>query len=271
LLRRLYREAFLRVRLSKPVTRMRGPFYGQNHDVIQLDITYSCTLKCFRCNRQCSQAPSDERISPGQVQKFIDESVRANRRWRYIRIIGGEPTLHPELIAITGMLAEYKNRFSPETMLQLETAGFGEECAEMLSRVSPGIQVYNTTKDSPYQKAFVQINIAPVDLRGLRGVDFSNGCINKNRCGLCLTPYGYYIDGQAGAIDRVFGFDIGRKTLPDRSDMLNEQSEALCRYCGEFWHNIIGRPMRLPGGDISKTWQRVLDNYRKAPPKLPKY
>ena len=114
------------LRFLKPVTKLLGRKNKITHDIIEIDITFACTLKCTNCNRFCSTAPTTEAITVPQIQKFITESVKKNTSWRQIKILGGEPTLHPDLMVILDLLINYKEKHSPKTELQLYTNGFTE-------------------------------------------------------------------------------------------------------------------------------------------------
>ena len=86
----------------------------------------------------------------------------------------------------------------------------------MLSLPLPGVHVNNTAKVTNVQPEFQTFNVAPIDLEGYQGANFSNGCMITQICGIGVTPYGYYPCAVAGAIDRTFGLNLGRKTLPER-------------------------------------------------------
>jgi len=45
-------------------------------------------------------------MSVEQIQKFINESVDNNVKWERIRVMGGEPTLHPDIFEILNLLLE---------------------------------------------------------------------------------------------------------------------------------------------------------------------
>jgi hypothetical protein len=103
-----------------------------------------------------------------------------------------------------------------------------------------------------------------------------------------LTPFGYYPCAIAGAIDRVFGFDKGRKHLPDPDDVMLDLFSVFCRLCGHFLENQ--RPLwpdrrnngeenledaectvKTDGEIMSPTWITAYESYNKKPPELTKY
>jgi len=84
------------LRVQSWVTWILGPEYYRNLSMIEIDITYACNLRCYNCNRSCTQAPTVERMTVDQIKKFVEESKASNLQWKRIRILGGEPTLHPD-------------------------------------------------------------------------------------------------------------------------------------------------------------------------------
>lgn len=254
-------------RVKKGVTKILGPLYKRSRDHLEIDITYYCNLKCYDCNRSCAQAPTNEHITAEQIKKLIKESISNNVQWKRIGILGGEPTLHPQLFEILNLLLDYKKIFSPKTQILLVTNGYGERVKETLSKIPKEIEIRDTRKTSIIQPYFRSFNVAPIDQPGYRNADYSNGCQVMSTCGMGLTPYGYYPCAMAGGIDRVFGFDIGRKELPSPDDSMRDQLKVLCKLCGRFkHHNKLINPKA-----VSLTWEKAYEKYRAKRPVLTRY
>ncbi len=246
-------------------TRLLGPRWRRKGRTVQLDITYSCNLKCYNCNRSCEQDPSNDGMSVEQVHQFLEES-RANRiQWRRIDVLGGEPTAHPQFMEIIKLLLEYRDQFAPQTRILLWTNGLGDHVNRMLSLLPPGIEVENTAKTTKVQASFQTFNVAPVDLKEYDGAEFSNACPVLTTCGLGVTPYGYYPCAVAGAIDRTFGLNLGRKELPKLTDPMTEELRAFCSRCGLF-KPPTGE--QLSGPVMSPTWEQAYARSRGNAPKL---
>jgi len=261
----LYRLSNL-VRVSEPVTKLLGPEYKTSLDLIEIDITFKCNLKCYNCDRSCTQAPSDSTMSVEQIRKFIDESIANNKHWSRIRILGGEPTLHPDLEEILRILLDYKEKYSPSTWLELTTNNFGPEVNRKLLKVPRKIYVNNTSKTGRFQKKFEAFNLAPCDNMMYAFTDFTNACWITNDCGMGLNRYGYYQCGAAGSIDRVFGFNIGLKKLPMDQFEFTKQKNNLCNLCGHFARRrFVPRNLCKPvnGEPKSNKWILAYDNYLK--------
>ena len=126
-LKRLCRHA----RITRAATALLGPQYRACRDIIEIDITYECNLKCLNCNRSCRQAPSAERMELSQIERFVEESRRRGKVWRMIKVMGGEPTLHPELAAILRILLEGCAR-PHGTSVVLVSNGFGTQAREII-------------------------------------------------------------------------------------------------------------------------------------------
>jgi hypothetical protein len=262
--------------------------YSRSQNLIEIDITYNCNLKCYNCNRSCTQAPSTDDMTAEQIYKFINESIIKNVQWKTIRILGGEPTLHPNLVTILRMLNNYRIEMLPESTIQLVTNGFGRKVNERLSKIPDGIDIENSGKTSRVQITFHPFNIAPVDVDRFKDYDFSGGCWIASECGMGLTPYGYYPCAIAGGIDRIFGFDQGRKELPRPGDELLGLFSKFCKYCGHFMENQRrsndeqsiypagysrerGTRLEEDNGMISPTWVKAYNRYRQKSPKLTRY
>lgn len=255
-----------RLRVDRTVTSVLGPRHRRSRDLLELDVTWACNLRCFNCNRSCEQAPTGEQMSASQVAAFVDESLAAGKRWRRIRILGGEPTLHPELDAILAELLRYREAV-PGVVLELVTHGHGERTRARIGALPKGITVENTSKSSPVQP-FQAFNDAPIDDPSYARADWSNGCVIPSVCGVGLGPYGYYPCAVMAGIDRVVGKDLGRQRLPADDDTMEDQLRALCRLCGHFRREVtptVERPV------ASVSWTAAYAAWRERRPRLTRY
>lgn len=260
-----------------------GPPYRPSHRRIIIDITTDCNLGCVDCNRSCApeQAPSREHMSLEQIERFVAESVAAERRWEAILIEGGEPALHPQFQEIVGIVEDYRRAHSPRTWIQVLTNGYSDYTRRILARLPKAWEVYSSEKRGRVQPGHLAFNVAPVDLPEFESADFSGGCMQPAHFGLGLTRHGYYPHPICGGIDRVFGFDVGRKSLPSVEDDLRDQFSRLCRYCGCFrlfnraCHPKFGLPPppeeQALRGQMTASWLEAYGKYRESPPRLTLY
>lgn len=258
-------------RVSRTTTSILGPRYSRSRTSIEVDLTYACNLRCNDCNRSVTQAPSNERISLAQIDSFLAETHAKSYRWEVIRLLGGEPTLHPEFHHIIGRLVDYKKKFAPELQIIVVTNGLGEAVQKSIALIPMEVTVENTHKSGDPVKdsraaAFAPFNRAPCDQPAHKNTYFGNGCSVVEICGMGMTPYGFYPCAVAGGIDRVIGNDIGRKTLPDKDDEMRDQLSEFCKFCGHFCVEAEDSSPR-----ISEIWERKYAAWRESRPRLTRY
>jgi hypothetical protein len=252
---------FLQFILSqKPIVRLIGPPYQPSRKFVEIDITYKCNLKCINCNRSCAQAPSDKEMPISMIEAFIRESLEKNLKWKRIRILGGEPTLHSGIFDIIEVLRTYRTVYNPTVRLVLGTNYFGKNVRKVLEKL-PGDIIIKSTLKTSRMSLFRPFNVAPVDTKFNRFSDYSVGCRIIAECGLGLTPSGYYMCAVAGGIDRIFKYHLGRKNIPEPSDKMTEQMSAFCRLCGHF-----GFQWPVKREKISPLWRKAYGAYEKPHP-----
>ena len=252
-------------RVSQGVTRVLGPRFSRSRTLLEIDITYACSLRCEGCNRSIDKAPTNESINLEQINQFIEESVHGGHRWEGIRLLGGEPTLHPDFFAILDAIREYRTTHRPKLRIIVVSNGYNERTRSILEKIPGDVCVENTSKISGVQIDFAPFNNAPRDYAEHVRSDFRNGCWITQGLGMGLTPHGYYHCAIAGGIDRIFNFNLGRQSIPPSGDPLHEQFEALCALCGHF---CIHAPTATPKDGISTSWHKAYslwDNRQKAP------
>ncbi len=201
-----------------------------------------------------------------QIKKFISETVAMNYKWERIRILGGEPSLHPDVMEIMRLLCEYRTQHNPECTILFVTNGHGEKVKKVLSQLPKEVVIDNTAKKGIVHW-FTAFNWAPIDLKRYFLADYSVGCGTPRENGIGLTPYGYYSCAPAGGIDRVMGFDVGRKTLPAADDQMLELRNTFCRYCGHFIGGCTARETPL----VSITWKKAYDRYKEEKKQLSRF
>jgi hypothetical protein len=270
----LFRGVWRFIRVSKTLTLLLGPQYRRSRDRIEIDITYSCNLRCFNCNRSVRQAPERLHMQVSQVQAFVSESIARGKRWTRIRVLGGEPTLHPQFFEIVAELRRYREWHS-KCLVEIVTNGHGAVVEDRLNQLPIDIWVENSRKKSDVQPAFRPFNLAPIDDWKYLRADYRNGCAIARDCGMGLTPLGYYPCAVAGGIDRIGGAGLGRANLPDDTDDMSAALDRLCRLCGRFKDgHWVPQNLRRPLTKelMSASWTHLYERWRKsrsaAPPSL---
>jgi hypothetical protein len=257
---RLLLDAWQFMRAQSFVLKRFGRQFAPSREYVEIDITYRCNLKCFNCNRSCSQAPSQAELPVAVIAEFIEQSLEQGIRWKRIRLLGGEPTLHSRIFEIVDLLCDYQVRHNPNLRLVLGTNFHGRRVQGVLARLPAKIIVKSTLKTSR-ENLFRPFNVAPCDRALFRWSDFTCGCRIIAECGLGLTPSGYYMCAVAGGIDRVFQYNLGRRRLPAADDTLTDQMAAFCPLCGHFGFQW---PTRKP--KMSATWRRAYAKLKARSP-----
>ena len=261
-----YRELFKKKRLLP---------YVANKERIEIEITTDCNLRCINCDRSCRQAPSKENMTPEQVKKFVSESIDLKWKWNCITLIGGEPTLHPQLSEILTIIKEYKD-INPDCIIEIATNGMGEKVNKVLLSLPGWIKIRSSHKKSGIN-LFDSYNVAPTDSLKYKLSGFNKGCWICEVDGMALTRYGYYSCGAGASVDRVFGFDIGIKSLSLVKDaLMRKQQRLLCRYCGHYKKPRLNQAPHITGkGETSEikssSWVKAYEKYRQTPPSLTLY
>jgi len=249
-----------------------------NINKVEIDITYVCNLGCDACNRSCPQAPTTEQLTLLDIKRFICESIELGKQWEFINILGGEPTLHPELREIISCIVnEYIRPFCSQTQIQIVSNGYTEHSRALLRELQdiyPELWVdrssFKTSKKIAY---FTPFNDAPIDDPQFADAQYHKGCWVTSFCGIGFNRYGYYACSVCGGIDRVLNRErcaIG--SLKEVSeDKLRAQLDRFCRLCGNFKDYDLNQGLFIPRVEkaplsrnkISPTWQKIYDNYRR--------
>jgi hypothetical protein len=191
------------------------------------------------------------------IEDFLKQSIEKEINWERIRILGGEPTLHSRIFDIIDRLISYQKTYNPSVRLVLGTNYFGDQVHRVLEQLPDTIVIKSTLKSSRVN-LFRPFNMAPADTTYNRFSDYTCGCRIIEECGLGVTPSGYYMCAVAGGIDRILGYRLGRKEIPDEADTLADQMSVFCRVCGHFGFQWPTRRTRL-----SKTWRLAYRRYRR--------
>ncbi len=249
-----------------------------NINKVEIDITYVCNLGCEACNRSCPQAPTMEQLTLLDIKRFVNESIELSKQWEFINILGGEPTLHPELREIIScIINEYIRPYSPQTQIQIVSNGYTEYSRTLLRELQdtyPELWVDRSSfKTSKKVEYFSPFNDAPIDDPQFADAQYHKGCWVTSFCGIGLNRYGYYACSVCGGIDRVLNQErcaIGRLKEVSQ-DKLRAQLNRFCRLCGNFKdydHNrglFIPRVEKAPLSDnkISPSWKKIYDSYKR--------
>ncbi len=270
-----------RPRKTKSDIIMRRKKYTPNYKFIEIDITFKCNLKCFSCNRSCTQAPSDEIMQFEQIRKFVKDSIKEKYKWERISILGGEPTLHPDFIKIVHYIYnEYILKYNNDTILKIVSNGYSQYSRQELKKIGkiPNVLINKKSfKSNKEVKYFIPFNKINLKKRDDNDRDYSKACWVTSYCGIGLNKYGYYGCSVAGGIDRVIGMDKGIRQLKNIKNELNNHSSIFCKYCGSFYEYDVNKGDYIPRAELdvlnpkdsmSEIWKDFYRRYNKQRPKL---
>lgn len=252
--------------------------FTPNINKIEIDITYACNLGCESCNRSCPQAPTTEMLHLHHIAGFVQESIALGKQWEFIKILGGEPTLHPELEAILACIIEqYIRPYSPQTQIQIVSNGYTQHSRDLLHELQktyPELWVDRASfKTSNKVEYFSPFNDAPIDDPQFADAEYHKGCWVTSFCGIGLNSYGYYACSVSAGIDRVLGEK--RCAIPRLSDITEERLrghlERFCELCGNFKDYDCNQGLFIPRAEkaplrrnkVSQSWKKIYANYRE--------
>jgi hypothetical protein len=248
--------------------QMPGPFLH-----IELEINISCDLDCFSCDR-FSDVTAAPNMTVAQVRRFVDESLELGWEWQRIRLLGGEPTLHPQLHEIVEELIRYRMRF-PKVFLQLLSNGRGKLKQHREWLVYRGVDPHVEGKEpGKTPDWFNNTRIVPLDRDPNCGPLPPCGIFGVHGCGIGLTRNGYFLDGAGAAVARVAGIDCGVMRLKDLTwQAMLDQAKLLCNKCGH--HNpdshLVTKKVSETGEITGPFWSEALRKYQEKRPTLRVY
>ena len=250
----------------------------QQYHFINLHLTDVCNLKCYGCNRYCDSAPSSDRMTIGQVRRFVNESIDTAWPWVELRLAGGEPCLHPEFEEILSEISRLK-RHLPNMVVKVLTNGKGKRVNDRLKMVPDDFLTPRSTpqkdKSRPVEvdgierdiiPEFGNVFLAPVDRIESIGPVIST-CQIHGTCGIELTRYGYVPCGCGGP--RIYGEDLFVRLLKDiNQEWCDDALSVLCALCGR---NLNYNVTFSESADVSKFWREALAEYAISKPDFPLY
>lgn len=237
---------------------------------VELEILTACDLACFACDRMSDVASKGvPHMSLEQVKLFVDESLELGWEWERIRLLGGEPTLHPRFVEMLDELFRYRRMF-PDVFLQVLTNGLGKaKQYRELCRIEKVSLHAEQKQRGMTPRWFNNTRITPLD-RGLRPTT-PCGIFGVRGCGIGLTRHGYFLDGAGATVARVAGHDIGVMHLRDVTwERMLEQAAVLCMECGH-WNPADSKVTELvtATGEVTGAfWTRKLAEYKEKRPVL---
>lgn len=185
---------------------------------LELNITLRCNLFCVNCNRLCHiyRDRTDDMSIP-QIEKFIEQARNGGGVQR-LKIIGGEPLMHPNFVEIYNLLVDAAEEGVIKSVIV--------ETNKTLNRPD-GLKPSKLTKwqgTLQRKKRHLPILWSPKDL----GVQTHYPCRQISRCGFSLDKYGYLPCSLSIMMVRIFKMThLYRYEFPTQPWGLDE----LCPIC----------------------------------------
>jgi len=167
---------------------------------------------------------SDTDMTMSQIDKFCFE-VEKHGQLRNIRIVGGEPLIHPQFPEIVEML---KSRLLYKRLVwNIQLSTNGDHLAEFSPRLldSLWIRVANV------KRGFKNVDVAPIDTGQQQQT-----CDVPRKCGVALNVWGWWPCGPGHSICGLFDFkEYQRMEMPRRLEdfgsLDRHRNWELCGYC----------------------------------------
>lgn len=226
---------------------------------VQLDLTEFCNMRCYQCTRVVDDAKSDRYIPMGYIRRFVEESLDLDWGWLGISLIGGEPTLHPDIVAILNLMSGYR-KYNKGCTIDLGTNG-GPGLQRLLRQVPSNIVISNASGEKrgdgdPHHRDFY---IAPEDL----GADLEDSCCSRPyNCGIGFSVYGYLPCHICPGLVRVFDLPGAVHTLPEVTpEWFRSSIDKFCAKCGVLTWPPLWREEGQATGARSPSWKKALESY----------
>lgn len=230
--------------------------------MIELDIVDSCEMKCRLCVRGCgldSPFIIRRRLELSDIHKFIKESIETNIKWKIIKVVGGEPTLHPDIIKIINLLKNEYCNINKSVKIYFFSHNATKKAKEVNSSISSRVDKfvdYYNWKNKIYKKTIGIIDyphhyspyIVPSEV-GKKSAIENGFCMIPNECGLGFSSLGYTVCCDMHNFIRL---DKKKYSKINRlQDLMNADKfiNQMLEYC-----HICGIPLKIYNNSISKSW-----------------
>ena len=264
----------------------------------EIDITYRCNLACKWCDRLCGtefRRPID--MTATQLERYVSIIAPHINRRSSIRILGGEPMLHPQIFKMLDILIQ-AIRPLIEFPITIVTNGYGEKVNNVLTQIR---ECYDTCDNSHLStnttlrpssskqfcivasktlrpEAYVEqyhtsVTRAAIDFMSRSEITkYAETCWVRRTCGYGITAHGIFIcAGAAPSICGLFKLNPGLDHFPTTKEE-DEQAERICEYCRipcDPNQDLSGPPKIRPAILLSKSYENAIREWRRESYHLP--
>lgn len=164
---------------------------------VELNITFECNLRCANCNRLCNYAPLADPMTVDQVALMVKKLREAGKQLLRTKVVGGEPTIHPDFLSICEVLSE-GTKDGTVGKVSINTNGTTASKYESPGRLPPNVRL---RVSRPSQKSHLPVLWAPQDV----GLPSRGPCKMPKVCGFSLDSRGWLMCSVGIPITRLFG------------------------------------------------------------------
>lgn len=205
---------------------------------VELNITFACNLKCKGCNRLCNLTRLDGDMTVEQVEKFVENLAFESRYIDRVKLVGGEPTIHPDFMQICEVLSGAVQR-KLIGKIKVNTNAVTQKQFEG-KPLPPGVRWQKSPPSGKTHRPFLW---SPRDL----GIESHGPCKMVRVCGMSLDVQGWLPCSAAIAIAHLFGHLDLYKPLDGPLPKEAWGMERLCPDClfGVSEASVKGRELSI--------------------------
>ena len=233
-----------------------------------LNFTFACNLACVGCDRASFIKPEHSPpMTKERLGRFFEEVKSTGLELKRMRIVGGEPTLHPDFFEMTKMCMEYSRGVGHRCNVRIFSNHHTQETRDILIEVKkrhPRLQMMggHKRKRAVFPRATRYEYVSPLDA----GMVCNDPCPNmgsRRKCGNGVDEVGYSLCPTAGPIDAILGLGARATTLKQMLDreFVDWQAKEICGRCGNFMAYADDEFPELwdcNGTPVSKTYRDAL-------------
>ena len=221
---------------------------------IEVNMTLRCNLACPNCNRLCHifRDRTDD-MSKDQIQNLINDVIdyrdRTGKKINRIKVVGGEPFMHPDYAWILNKLGKLVSGYCSKVKVDTNgTVKFQTDANVVISGRAPKRKIHLPYLWSPQD---LGLTVTP--------------CRQPIVCGFSVDNKGWLPCSAAIMIARCFGLThLYKDKMPTKVWGMDE----LCRHCIHAAPEDFRKQMCKPLNQITEnektptsSWREALENY----------
>jgi hypothetical protein len=235
-----------------PNCNRQGPV---TFDRVELNITFECNLACVNCNRLCNLVELDKPMTVDQVALYVQRLRESGKKLRRTKVVGGEPTIHPQFMEICEVLSEGTR---DGTVGSVTVNTNGTTLDDFRGKLPKGVRF---KRSRPNIKEHLPMMWAPADV----GMESHGYCKMPRKCGFSLDSRGWLPCSPGTAITRLFGKEHLYMPLDGPIPTTTWGINDLCPHCIFSTDMMRGKSLKDSVGEYSQaspTWANALTNWK---------